>query len=221
MANWDSKTVAEVISKISDNHFVLPVIQRRLVWDEEKMVLLFDTLLKGNSFGGIMVIEEDQGSKPLFAFRYFTKDGTPVNSISIETIPHEQFFVIDGQQRLQSFFIGLTGSITGKVLYFDLLSDYKNLEYDFKFACAPDELPEKNYDHGDGIGSNRKWYPVTTLFTNLKKSEDHNQVSDELTIEVEEKDEVDAIRKNVERFFMNTFVMKNIGLSRVPIKSDS
>ena len=56
MANWESKTVSEVISKISDNYYVLPVIQRRLVWDEDKMELLFDTLLKGNSFGGIMVL---------------------------------------------------------------------------------------------------------------------------------------------------------------------
>ena len=51
MANWESKTVSEVITKIADSQYVLPVIQRRLVWTEGKMELLFDTLLKGTSFG--------------------------------------------------------------------------------------------------------------------------------------------------------------------------
>ncbi len=92
MANWETITVADTITKIADNNFVLPVIQRRLVWDEEKMEMLFDTLLKGNSFGGIMVIEEEKDTKPLFAFRPFTKDGSAISSISIESLPqnHEE-----------------------------------------------------------------------------------------------------------------------------------
>jgi hypothetical protein len=63
MAIWKSYRIVEVIADIEDEKFVLPVIQRRLVWDEEKMQLLFDTLLKGDSFGGIMVIEEEKDSK--------------------------------------------------------------------------------------------------------------------------------------------------------------
>ena len=49
MANWETYTISTVVSLIEDEEFVLPVIQRRLVWDEEKMELLFDTLLKGDS----------------------------------------------------------------------------------------------------------------------------------------------------------------------------
>jgi uncharacterized protein with ParB-like and HNH nuclease domain len=60
MAIWKSYRIVEVIADIEDERFVLPVIQRRLVWDEEKMELLFDTLLKGDSFGVIMVIEEEK-----------------------------------------------------------------------------------------------------------------------------------------------------------------
>lgn len=219
MANWDSKTVAEVISKLSDNHFVLPVIQRRLIWDEEKMELLFDTLLKANSFGGIMVIEEEANSKPLFAFRHFTKDGTPVDSVSVGTIAHEQFFVIDGQQRLQSFYIGLMGSINGKILYFDLLSDYKSLEYDFRFVKDPSELPQQNSDREDGAQSVRKWYPVTALFMKLKQTDDEDQVASELVkaLGVENNDIVETITKNVRVFYKNIFGVKNIGLSRVSI----
>jgi hypothetical protein len=82
--------------------------------------LLFDTLLKGDSFGGIMAIEEEKETKPLFNYRPFTKNGVFIPSIQIEKLAQQQFFVIDGQQRLQSFYIGLKGSINGKVLFFDL-----------------------------------------------------------------------------------------------------
>ena len=56
MANWESFRVSDIVSAIDDEKYVLPVIQRELVWTEDKMELLFDSLLKGNSFGGIIVI---------------------------------------------------------------------------------------------------------------------------------------------------------------------
>jgi len=63
MANWESYRISDIIADIDEKKFVLPVIQRRLVWEEEKMELLFDTLLKGDSFGGIMVIKEEKGRR--------------------------------------------------------------------------------------------------------------------------------------------------------------
>jgi uncharacterized protein with ParB-like and HNH nuclease domain len=36
MANWDSKRIVDVIAEIEDEKFVLPVIQRSLVWTEDK-----------------------------------------------------------------------------------------------------------------------------------------------------------------------------------------
>jgi hypothetical protein len=96
MAIWKSYRIVEVIADIEDEKFVLSVIQRRLVRDEEKMELLFDTLLKGDSFGGIMVIEEESDSKPLFNYRPFTKDGSIIRSRQIERLPQLQSFVIDG-----------------------------------------------------------------------------------------------------------------------------
>ncbi|MBR1807149.1 MAG: hypothetical protein IJ774_12300 [Selenomonadaceae bacterium] len=46
----------------------------------------------------------------------------------------QNFFVIDGQQRLQSFYIGLCASFGGKKMFFNLYSDFQKGEYDFKFA---------------------------------------------------------------------------------------
>lgn len=126
MATWKPYRISDIVIDIDEEKFVLPVIQRSLVWTEEKMELLYDTVLKGNSFGGIMVIDEDKESKPLFSYRPFTKDGNFIESKEVKKLRQQQSFVIDGQQRLQSFYIGLKGSINGKELYFDLFSDYNS-----------------------------------------------------------------------------------------------
>lgn len=48
-----------------------------------------------------------------------------------------KLLVLDGQQRLQSMFIGLCGSYNGKELYFNILSGSKtppeDIRYIFKF----------------------------------------------------------------------------------------
>src|SRR5690349_435118 len=113
MAKWEAFPISQIVQKISENQFVLPVIQRRLVWEEDKMELLFDTILKGNAFGGIMSLEEDKTRSPLFAFRHFTRDGSNIQSMYTDVLMNSHQLIIDGQQRLQSFYIGLSGSYNG------------------------------------------------------------------------------------------------------------
>lgn len=55
---WIHKNVDDVVTKIRSKKFVLPVIQRRFVWKEDAMTKLFDTLLKGYSFGAVIVLKE-------------------------------------------------------------------------------------------------------------------------------------------------------------------
>lgn len=40
MAIWKALRVSDVIYEIEDEKFALPVIQRRLGWEEEKMIQL-------------------------------------------------------------------------------------------------------------------------------------------------------------------------------------
>ena len=39
MAGWNAYKVADVVADISSKTFVLPVVQRRLVWEADKMEL--------------------------------------------------------------------------------------------------------------------------------------------------------------------------------------
>lgn len=219
MANWESKSVSDTITDISENVLVLPVIQRRLIWDEDKMESLFDTLLKANSFGGIMTLQEDTNFPPLFAFRYFTKDGTPVSSISREKLEKTHSLVIDGQQRLQAFYIGLTGSINGKLLYFDLFSDYKTMEYDFEFENDESNLLKINQDRNEDALTETKWVSVPTLFMRLKETNDEDQVADEFiqNLNISNEEQKDHVTKNIRTFYKNVFGGKHVGLARVTV----
>ena len=218
MAIWKAYRVSDAITEVEDERFVLPVIQRRLVWDEEKMELLFDTLLKGDSFGGIMVIEEEKGSKPLFNYRPFTKDGGIIPSREIEKLTQQQLFVIDGQQRIQSFYIGLKGSINGKVMYFDLFSDF-NSEFEFKFENSETKLPKQSKDNAERPVPEHHWYLVNSLLKRLKDTNDEDQVADEI-ISSEKIDDAlkkKHIRKNVKAFYKNIITAETLGISQVSI----
>lgn len=218
MAIWKSYRIVDVIADIEDEKFVLPVIQRRLVWDEEKMELLFDTLLKGDSFGGIMVIEEEKDSKPLFSYRPFTRDGSIIKSREVEKLPQLQNFVIDGQQRLQSFYIGFKGSINGRVLYFDLYSDFKS-EFEFKFENDTAKLPKQSNENVDRTIPEHNWYIAMALLKRLKDTNDEDQVATEIINSQTITDETKKIHiiKNVKAFYKNIITAETLGVSKVVV----
>lgn len=132
------------------------------------MEILFDTLLKGDSFGGVMVIEEEKDTKPLFNYRLFTKDGYFIPSGQVDNLKQLQLFVIDGQQRLQTFYIGLKGTINGKSLYFDLFSDF-NSEYEFKFEKEENKLPKVSKENVDRKIQEHFWVVLQTWISNRSK----------------------------------------------------
>jgi hypothetical protein len=219
MANWTHLSVKNAITKIKDEEIVLPVIQRRLVWSEDKMELLFDSLLKGNSFGSTICIEEEKDTKPLFAYRVFTRDGNNTASMEVVELSKTQWFIIDGQQRLQSFYIGLMGTFNGKRLFFDLFSDCADTEYDFRFAVQADELPKTNKERTTGAISNCLWYPVDDLFQRLSVTTKARQVAKEVIkkFDVDDNTQIDIIETNIQDFFDAIFADESVGISKVTI----
>lgn len=218
MAIWKTYRIADIINEIADEKFVLPVIQRPLVWTEDKMELLFDTLLKGDSFGGVMVIEEDKDSKPLFNYRAFTKDGDIIASRQIDKLSQLQNFVIDGQQRLQSFYIGLKGSINGKVLYFDLYSDF-NSEFEFKFENDGSKLPKQSKENIERKIPEHFWYPAKGLLEKLKNTGKYKQIVKDIITghNIDDDNRREHIEENVLAFYENVINAETLGVSKVVI----
>ena len=196
------------------------------------MAKLFDTLLKEYSFGAVIVLKERARQKPLFASREFSINGEIVNadlSSQEKILDDEQFFVIDGQQRLQTFYIGLCGSFGGKKLYFDLYSDFQKGEYDFKFAFpTKGKSSVKNIERAERkiAGSEIEtvaeclWYPVPELYEKLARAGgNYDRIADEIvqTHGVEEQHKQKHIVANVKQFHRNIFDVKSVGISEIAV----
>ncbi|GHT10670.1 hypothetical protein FACS1894170_03150 [Planctomycetales bacterium] len=182
-------------------------------------VLLFDSLLKGNAFGAIICIEEEKDSEPLFAFRKFTDDGENTQSLEVERLSKGQLFVIDGQQRLQSLYIGLAGTYHGKRMYFDLFSDYAENEYDFNFSEKEDVLSKTNKERAESGICDTFWYPVSELYQRLADTNADDQVAEEIIARKKINDDKQKkhIEKNLAVFFRSVFTGDSIGLSKVSV----
>lgn len=216
MATWETKTIKDIVQGIEGNAFTLPVIQRRLVWSEEKMEMLFDSLLKGNSFGGIMVLEEERDDEPLFAYRAFSRFGEEHASANPGRLSQTMYLVIDGQQRLQAFYMGLKGKFNDKTLYFNLNSPLD--DYEFRFAYQPDGLSISEMSD-DGTVESKRWYQVPSLYDRLRRVQDSEQVADEITGKLNSghPEERDRIRRNINKFYNVIFAANTIGLSSVTV----
>ena len=119
----------------------LPNIQRFFVWDEDQMVKLFDSIMRQYPLPSLLIWKtKEQLRNRAFIQQYVE----PIDVIPLyrPNTSKTKRLVLDGQQRLQTLFIGLRGSIEGKVLHFDVLSglspDNNGINYKFKFI-----LPEK------------------------------------------------------------------------------
>ena len=93
-----------------------------------------------------------------------------------ETLDYTTTLIIDGQQRLQAFYMGLKGGVNGKKLYFNLFSQ---VDYEFEYASQESDLPLIQKE--DGVDTARLWYPVQTLYIQLGRAGgDDYQVANEI-----------------------------------------
>ena len=153
----------------------LPAIQREFVWSEEQVVRLFDSIARDYPIGSFLYWNvrgkfAERQVKYKFVKDYITEGVYPNQFDELyhrnqkvhddfEDLPEKLTLVLDGQQRLTSFYIGLKGSFsdrghgkmrkkpeswTRKQLYLNLLSNPKvetddalQMKYDFQFINDP------------------------------------------------------------------------------------
>lgn len=116
MSNYNAITIKEAMNKIATNNYVLPAIQRKFVWRPEQIEMLFDSILRNYPINSFMFWEiEDSKIKHNYKFYSFIKEyADRFNEynpeISAKLINTPFIAVIDGQQRLTSLYIGLSGT---------------------------------------------------------------------------------------------------------------
>ena len=126
------KAVGILNNQEEDGGFWLPNIQRPFVWSEDQICRLFDSILREYPFGTLLVWK----TVSTIRRRKFIdnwKDSLRLSDFYVPEDSKKKGLVLDGQQRLQSLFIGLAGSYEGRELFFDILSGEVAAPDDIKF----------------------------------------------------------------------------------------
>lgn len=147
-------TIKKAIDNIKKRHYVLPSIQREFVWDTEQIEKLFDSLMRDYPISTFLFWKVDKNKIKDFQFyeflkNYHEKDNRHNRKAELSN-DEDIISLLDGQQRMTSLYLSLTGTYAEKIpyyrwesphafpkkkLYLNLLSPSEDLEleYDFKF----------------------------------------------------------------------------------------
>lgn len=187
------KIVGHLNNADEDGGFWLPNIQRPFVWSEDQICRLFDSILREYPISTLLVWKTTSAIRR----RKFIDNWTSSLRLSDFFVPDDtkrKCLVLDGQQRLQSLYIGLCGSFEGKELHFDVLSGTASLpddvKYQFKFLDAADaQFP---------------WVKFKDLvFTSRKRRELEQDIEGKAgrTLGVDEKDRLQENLELIDRTF--------------------
>src|SRR6202521_4901270 len=104
---------SDIIRQVNRDIY-LPAIQREFVWGAERIERLFDSIMADFPIGSFLYWRLEQKNKdqwPVYEFiREFDEEAPHNPSASMAGITRDITLVLDGQQRITSFFIGLRGS---------------------------------------------------------------------------------------------------------------
>jgi len=137
------KMVTYLNNEEKDGGFWLPNIQRSFVWSEEQIERLFDSIMREYPISTLLVWR----TKSHIRRRKFIDNFKHTLKLTDFYVPEDsktKLLVLDGQQRLQSLYIGLKGSYEKRELYFNLLSGDivapEDIRYRFKFLESEKEV---------------------------------------------------------------------------------
>lgn len=149
-------SIKKAVQQIEDKKLLLPHIQRPFIWKQDRsnnqVKRFFDSIMRGYPFGTLLFwITKDDIQIRKFIDTYRSDMNIKETYLkSSEYKNKEKTLVLDGQQRLQTLYIGLKGTYDGNELYFDVLSGEKvfwnggdELKYDFDYL-SKDVLKEMN-----------------------------------------------------------------------------
>lgn len=150
---YESISIKKAVQMIEDKKLLLPHIQRPFVWKNDQVKRFFDSILRDYPFGTLLFwTTKDDIQLRRFIDNY--KDNMDVKDSYIKSSEYkkkEKILVLDGQQRLQAFYIALKGSYNGKELYFDVLTGDKlfwdgqdELKYIFDYLTKDEAKEKKN-----------------------------------------------------------------------------
>lgn len=142
--------IRKIVSYLNDDEaegggFWLPNIQRPFVWGEEQIGRLFDSIMREYPISTLLVWKTREAVKHRKFIDNYRRD-IKLTDFYVPDNRRSKMMVLDGQQRLQSLFIGLRGSYEGRELYFDVISGGsmaapEDIRFRFAFKAASPDWP--------------------------------------------------------------------------------
>lgn len=137
--------IRKIVTYLNDDEaegggFWLPNIQRPFVWSEEQIARLFDSIMREYPISTLLVWKTKEAVKHRKFIDNYRRD-IKLTDFYVPDHSRSKMMVLDGQQRLQSLFVGLRGSYEGRELYFDVLSGGaaaapEDIRFRFAFRAA-------------------------------------------------------------------------------------
>ncbi len=147
-----NSTIKDIIFSIRDNDILLPAMQRSFVWDEKRIVNLFDSIMRGYPIGNLIFwnLSTPEGINKYMFYKFINNfdERSPENQPEPAIGKKSIMVVMDGQQRLTSLYIGLYGSIRKKEKHKSSkkAENYKQKFLYFKPCLNDDDKPNDNED---------------------------------------------------------------------------
>ena len=120
MSKYNSICIKDAMNNIASNTYLLPAIQRKFVWDCDQIETLFDSIMRNYPINSLMLWKiTDKKIKQEYTFYQFLQNYAQKYheeniKAATQLLNNDFFAVIDGQQRLTSLYIGLSGSYRAK-----------------------------------------------------------------------------------------------------------
>lgn len=191
---FEAISLKKAVTDIEKGKIFLPPIQRNFVWNYDRIVNLFDSLYRNYPIGNCIFWNLKPETSRQYPLYKFIKEFSENKSKSIKNyhvpnnlLQQDVYAVVDGQQRLSSFFIGLAGiykykksgkglqniesNFISSKLYFNLLANDSREESDQLFEFWSDE---------DAAFFNDKnlWFEVGNILTWKSSNDSTNVIKD-------------------------------------------
>lgn len=236
---YKNETINKVVIEISKNKYVLPVIQREMVWTPEQIENLFDSIMSGYPIGSMLFWSYNRTPESKYKFykflnkydQYENNHNEEFDTKGIEEITA----ILDGQQRLTALYLGLKGYLNlhiarhrwdkaenfeKKYLYINLLykqdKSSENISNKYEFRFKTEESVYK-----ENLTGNYYWFKVGEIL-DFKSNKDYRKILGEYYYQASEnkKDHIgdifqDLYKKLMEEPVINYFEVNTEEFDRV------
>ncbi len=214
--SYKSESIATSVRRINQRYF-LPAIQREFVWEPDKVVALFDSIMRNYPISSFLfweVSRETSAQLEIYKFIDQARRGTH-NSLANTGHVQDLILVLDGQQRLTSLLIGLSGFYSIKKKYGRWDDDKAYSEQQLFLNLLEDPTPEKReegdlyygfafYEAAPEASPTQYWFPVSQILgcdTDDKFSDLSNLLEESLDPNTT-KANMAVFRKNLNRLYL-------------------